>query len=650
MSDNEHHAIKCTGSIKHQGRFSHSQYRSYRALTQRLEKMERLIEESMRLPTSQMRREYLHTRTSQFNREHGGSSPPSTQAPLRINLSSHQDRSISLDVKDRSGERLCIGSCSILSPEGIRWINALVGDESFSLLLSHLKIPRNPPTGSFEGRVDHPLPPHDMVTACFEEFSTTYNRCLHFFEDDYMTEILQRHLQGQPFLDATSYAALNMIVAHSLRKFHNMRAIEAEKYFDNAMNILSIMIMQRPNKNTIATILSMAMHLVYTSRNHPAATILGAAIQSIIMAGYHHRTTSDTTSTALHERRLLYYAFIFDQDLSMYLTKPASLTTDMLPCLPEEYPEDGLNTLTLEDGSTMNYLREQVILASIQQKVYQKLRSTQASAQSTEQLYASVMELDVELQNWRQNIPDLAQPQTPLAGLDEQSLMTLTVLHFCYFQLLVSIHSVVFSRAAPLPHECEENNLIISSVSLCVSAARASISLLNYHEQRHPFTIYLLYHVAWNVDILLINILENKTKPQAFDDLQLLGSVVSFFEQHDPSYETAVAYHITRLYYQVALRAVNNAKNAFQNKPQESPVHPPATASDNGHSLYSPLPNTSGNLPVTGTGSPLYDSNVEQSVLLLLSSYGMELSFLPDLWQDPHLSRSDGSGDQQSGV
>lgn len=60
------------------------------------------------------------------------------------------------------------GSCSILSPEGIRWINALVGDESFSSLLSGLKIPRKAPLGNFEGRVNHPLPSNDMIKTCFK--------------------------------------------------------------------------------------------------------------------------------------------------------------------------------------------------------------------------------------------------------------------------------------------------------------------------------------------------------------------------------------------------------------------------------------------------------------------------------------------------
>ncbi|OGM48060.1 hypothetical protein ABOM_002887 [Aspergillus bombycis] len=599
---------------------------SYRALTQRLENMERLISESMHLPTSQMRREYLHNMTSQLNQQTAGLSPAPTQSPPTINLCSLEDRSISLDMRDRNGGKLCIGSCAILSPDGIRWIDALVGDDSFSSLLSGLKIPRKVPLGKFEGRVNHPLPPNDMITACVKDFTATYNSSIHLFEDDYLAEILQRHLNGQSFLDATSYAALNIVLAHSLGKFDNMRHDEAEKCFENSFSILPAMILQSPNKASIATMLFMAMYLVYTSRSHPSATILGAAVQSILMAGYHHIVPTQSSSAALHERRLLYHAFILEQDLSMYHSTPPSLTSDLLSSLPEEAPDDGRNTLTFDDGSTLNWLREQVILAKIQNKVYDRLRSPRASTQSPEQLYADVMEIDEELQSWRQKIPDMARPQTPLGGLDNMRLMSLTVLHFCYFQLLISIHSVVFSKAVPLWHQYEDSDLVISSVALCVSAARASISLLNYHDHGHPFTIYLLYHIAWTVDILLINILENKTTPQAREDLNLLGTVIRFFEKHDPNYESAVPYHISRLYYQVALRAINNA-TASQSTDLERPARALAATKNNDDALD------------TGTVTPASGSNGSPNPQLY--SWGMQLSFLPELWQDPHLAMLD---------
>ncbi|KAE8383472.1 hypothetical protein BDV26DRAFT_251803 [Aspergillus bertholletiae] len=356
------------------------------------------------------------------------------------------------------------------------------------------------------------------------------------------------------------------------------------------------------------------------------------------MAGYHHIAPHENSPTALHEKRLLYHAFILDQDLAMYHSKPPSLTSDLISCLPEKDPGDGRNTITFDDGSTVNWLREQVILANIQDKVYNSLRSPRASTQSPEQIYARVMELDEELQIWRQNIPDMARPQTPLVGLDDMHLKSLTVLHFCYFQLLISIHSVVISKAVPLWHQYEESDLVISSVALCVSAARASIALLNYHDQGHPFTIYLLYHTAWNVDILLINILENKTTLQAWEDLDLLATVIGFFEKHDPNFETAVPYHVTRLYHQVALRAVNNATAALQGTHQESPDGTVFIAQNEEDNLDIPYATHDGAME-TGTTTPALGLNGSPHPLLY--SHGMQLSFLPELWQDHHLAMLD---------
>ncbi|GAB1209742.1 hypothetical protein APSETT445_008523 [Aspergillus pseudonomiae] len=355
------------------------------------------------------------------------------------------------------------------------------------------------------------------------------------------------------------------------------------------------------------------------------------------MAGYHHTVPTQSSSAALHERTLLYHAFIIEQDLAMYHSTPPSLKSVLLPSLPEEDPEDGRNTLTLDDGSTLNWLREQVILGKIQDKVYDRLRSPQASTQSPEQLYAGVMELDEELQRWRQKIPDMARPQTPLTGLDGSRLMSLTALHFSYFQLLISIHSVVLSKVVPLWNQYEQSDLVISSVALCVSAARASISLLNYHDHGHPFTIYLVYHIAWTVDILLINILENKTSPQAREDLHLLGTVIRFFEKHDPNCETAVPYHVSRLYYQVALRAINNAA-ASQSTGLENPAGALATTNNNDGRSTFPYLNNNDALD-TGTVTPASGSNGSPNPVLY--SWGMQLSFLPELWQDPHLAMLD---------
>ncbi|KAE8383470.1 hypothetical protein BDV26DRAFT_251795 [Aspergillus bertholletiae] len=165
---------------------------SYRALTQRLENMERLISESMHLPTSQMRREYLH---NQLPRQTTGLSPSVSPSPLTINLCSPKDRSISLDMKDKHGERLCIGSCAILSPEGIRWIDALVGDESFSSLLSGLRIPRKAPSGKFEGPVNHPLPPNETIITCFK--GNSIHACIALLKNLMRTR-LRGHLQYRP--------------------------------------------------------------------------------------------------------------------------------------------------------------------------------------------------------------------------------------------------------------------------------------------------------------------------------------------------------------------------------------------------------------------------------------------------------------------
>ena len=98
------------------------------------------------------------------------------------------------------------------------------------------------------------------------DFSATYNSSIHLLEDDYLAEILQRYLNDQSFSDATSYAALNIVLAHSLSKFDNMRPDEAEKCFENSFSMLPAMMLQSANKFSIATMLFMVLILILTTR------------------------------------------------------------------------------------------------------------------------------------------------------------------------------------------------------------------------------------------------------------------------------------------------------------------------------------------------------------------------------------------------
>lgn len=210
----------------------------------------------------------------------------------------------------------------------------------------------------------------------------------------------------------------------------------------------------------------------------------------MLMAKYplNKRTPDCTPADLLHRQRLFWYGYVFDHDLGLRIGKPPIVSEGVVVGLPEERPLDGIGMIYFKDGASLNFLREQVILAMLSSKVCSKLYADTASGNSSEQIYAIIDELDAELQRWKHKIPELQRPQRPLQESDQRYLMHLSSLHSTYFHLTIAIHSSVFSASTGhTVHDVDAR--IIPSVALCVAAARAAISLLNYHDNDHPFTM-----------------------------------------------------------------------------------------------------------------------------------------------------------------
>lgn len=75
---------------------------------------------------------------------------------------------------------------------------------------------------------------------------------------------------------------------------------------------------------------------------------------------------------------------------------------------------------------------------------------------------------------------------------------------------------------------------------------------------------YLLYQVAWSVDILFINIIENKTCAIVGQDIELIKLVLSFYERYDVNHKNIASYYIIKALYDVAVSVVLDPQNIFQ--------------------------------------------------------------------------------------
>ncbi|KAL0942304.1 fungal specific transcription factor [Colletotrichum truncatum] len=463
------------------------------------------------------------------------------------------------------------GSCSLFSNEGIAKIDALVGDTRFSdavrSLLQRVQAVAPQKSLDFASSIkDYPFPPNDVIISCMNEFFQHLNSGVRLLQESKVRAAVQAYMYGQPFDEPGWKLALNAILAHTLKKRDwTCGSREYEHYLNNALALIPEAILRPPNPTTIGALLLIALHFVFSAENHIAISILALATQFILLAGYHN-PDHPIKATAppdeyMHRRRLFWQAYVLDHDLMLRIGKPPLISDDFLVELPEEYPLDGYGVYYFPGNVALSYFHQQVRLSQIQGHIYSKLYSQGGSITSAAALEFEIGLLDAELQEWREGIPELIRPEPSMGLLDDEHArqMTLSVLHFMYFQMVVAIHSAAFR----LPLLDEDEDGIQPSVALCVNAARAAISLLKYQRLQHPFTIYLLYQVVWSIDILFVNILEHKTSATSLHDLELIRMVLNFFESYDPNHQNVAVYHIVKALYEVASSVVLGPSGAY---------------------------------------------------------------------------------------
>ncbi|KAK6216594.1 fungal specific transcription factor [Colletotrichum tabaci] len=453
-----------------------------------------------------------------------------------------------------------VGSCSLFSAEGITKIDALVGDNRFSVAVQGLlqrirRIAPPPNPDPLASSVTYPFPPNNVIMECMTDFFQTLNHDIKLLDEAEVRAAVQSYIYGRPPPGSGWRMALNVILLHALRKRDWASPTgEYDKYLHNAMCLIPSAILQTPNPMAIGALLSLSSYFIFKAENHTSLSVLAVAVQHILLAGYHHANhPALPAADVLHRRRLFWQAYVLDHDLMLRIGKPPLIADDFLLALPDEFPADGYGVFFYPGDVTLNYFRQQVRLSRIQGRICSRLYFKQHTPSSS-WLEAEIAALDAELHEWRESIPAMIRPQPPSSGLvdaDYSRMMSLS--------LVVAVHSAAFRTRALDGGDDGDAESLRPSIAVCVNAARGAISLLNYHQLQHPFTIYLLYQVAWCVDILFVNILEHKTSPQSLQDLDLIRLVLSFFERYDADHLRVASYHIIRALYDVASSVTANA-------------------------------------------------------------------------------------------
>ncbi|KAF4923642.1 putative transcriptional regulatory protein [Colletotrichum fructicola] len=470
-------------------------------------------------------------------------------------------------------------SCCIFDVLHIKCVDYMIGNQTFSKLCSRSLHP-NFPSLNLSGGPMHPLPMLDTALQCLRIFLESVNSDFQFFRNEEIEGVFQNYVQGQSCPSQGVYAAISMVCACASWTLHGAQNAMTERLVENAMRVLPGIMMEAPDTLAVGTLLLMTAYLESTSRSSPAATVLGSVTQMMLLAGYHVATSSSgaLSTDQLHKNRLFYRAYVMDQRLSLRLFKPPLLTERLVIGLPDEHPVDSHGVIKLSEGRSLNYLRQQVLLAKIQDRVYDNLRSPLPSAKGSQNHLKATSKLLSELQQWANDLPASARPPNVAEDLSIPHAMQITSLHRTYFQTIIAIHSSIFCHI-PYFSDPAIREITIKVVNECASAARNILCLSVYTEKNNPFMLDMCHDLGWSIDGLLLSIVLYRQTPGAQQDMELLKGFLHSFETNKPQHDGRVIYEALTIIYKSALEALS-LTDRDRDQPEHAWLRLPAPATD----------------------------------------------------------------------
>lgn len=463
-------------------------------------------------------------------------------------------------VTNNYGETRYIGSSSgfsIFSPKGMQWVNERTGDNSFQQMISNVSMDDNKWTNwkpeifadLFSRPVFRPLPPKQEALSLLKDFFENFNCMFPLFHQPTFMHLVERQYSKDPYQGSGWWASLNvaLAVAHRLRVMSNLVPQEEDEkawaYLKNALAVFSELTMRNTDLLSVQALLGMALFMQGTPNPQPTNLLIANAIRLSHSIGLHKKGTGFNLNPIEIEqrKRVFWIAYMLDKDLSLRAGRPPIQDDDdMNVDLPDADPVDNIGNIPLADGKgKMNLFRVMCEFATIESKVYKRLYATKATKQTVGELLQTIGELDAELDDWKDRIPIDFRPEHEIKASHTPLILHIVMLHFTYYNCLTTIHrmsvhhgywtsrlsnyAIQGLNAKPL------NPRIYSSAALCVSSARASISMLKYIPQGDFSCVWLiLYFPVSSLVTLFGNVLQNPLDARARSDTRLMNLVVTF--------------------------------------------------------------------------------------------------------------------------
>lgn len=202
-----------------------------------------------------------------------------------------------------------------------------------------------------------------------------------------------------------------------------------------------------------------------------------------------HRNLNDfglTEAEITQRKNVFWIVYFIDKSVSLRLGHPSVMNDDDIGI---DLPVDkGIEQRP--DGSvTYSIFRYQIQLGRLESRIHSELYSARAQSRSALDRMKAVGELDKAVLEWKDALPVDIQPEKPIRA-HEDRLLPIVMMHFGYFNCLSTIHRVSIHNGSwtsshidpsgTLLNDHQLNPRIYASQSICLSAARQSIELLQF--------------------------------------------------------------------------------------------------------------------------------------------------------------------------
>ncbi|KAF2860818.1 hypothetical protein K470DRAFT_203499, partial [Piedraia hortae CBS 480.64] len=461
-------------------------------------------------------------------------------------------------IQDRGGDSQFIGSASgfsIFSPKGIEWVNEKTGDNSFQqMIASVVEVQRywdhKKPAifSALNTKRQHfiALPSKQDCLLLLRDYFDHFNHILPLFHQPTFMRLVERHYGSEPDDSNSWWAALNitLAIALHLRASANPNSEEDKQrgwaHVQNAMSVITDLMLLSNNLLSIQALLGMALVLHGTSSTRPTHVLVAATIRAAHSIGLHKRGSGFGMSEAENEqrKRVFWIAYTLDKELCLRSGRPpAQHDDDMNISLPSENPSDNIGNVRVMNGGqpTVNLFHMMCRFAQIQSRVYNHLYSVKASKQSDTEQLNFIGELDAQLEEWKDSIPLDFRPGSPINATYGPLVLHVAMIHFSYYSCLTTIHRTsihhghLTKRLSAYGAQEHHNQRVFKGASLCVDAARSTITLLDYVPEGDISCVWMIiYYPVAALVTLFASILQNPHDAHARSDLQLMNRVVVF--------------------------------------------------------------------------------------------------------------------------